>query len=251
MMSTNVKVLAILQARTGSKRLPNKVLLPIAGKPMLYWQVQRLLKIKGIDQLVIATSDQPEDAAIAELAQMAGVACFRGNEKDVLDRFYQCAKPYQPAHVVRFTGDCPLIDPQISQQVIQLHLQGQADYTSNCLPPTFPDGLDTEVFTFAALERAWQEAKAHYEREHVTPYINETGLFSVGNYTNTTDLSALRWTVDNQEDFALISQIFQHFAGREADFSMMEVINFLKEKPELADINKHIQRNEGYIKEVN
>ena len=240
------KIIAILQARTSSSRLPGKVLKIINSQPMLALQIKRLSTIENIDQLVLATSEHPSDNEIAELAQSLNIPCFRGNLNDVLDRFYQCAKKFQATDIVRFTGDCPLIDPTVSKRVIEAHCQNNADYTSNCLPPTFPDGLDTEVFTFTALETAATRAKLQHQREHVTPYITDSGLFKLSNVTHFSDLSHLRWTVDNPEDFQFVSEVFGAFKQSEAEFNFTDILSLLEKRPELCTLNNHISRNEGY-----
>ena len=195
-------VLAILQARVSSTRLPRKVLKPILGVPMILRQIERIKRANCIDKLVVATSTDSSDDELFELCQHHEIVCLRGSLNDVLDRFYQVAILYNPAHVVRLTGDCPLADPRIIDEVIQRHLTGQYDYTSNTIEPTYPDGLDIEIFRLACLERAWQEACLPSQREHVTLFINQHAeLFNRGSVKNIEDLSKLRWTVDELEDF--------------------------------------------------
>jgi spore coat polysaccharide biosynthesis protein SpsF len=178
-------VLAILQARVSSTRLPRKVLLPILGRTMLECQLERVRASKFLDKIIVATSDQPEDSPIAELCEAGGIECYRGSLEDVLDRFYQAANQHQPKFVVRLTGDCPLLDPEILDSVIQFHIKGGFDYTSNCLEPSFPDGLDAEIMNFSTLQEIWRLAKRPIEREHVTTYIlHHRVRFKIGNFKN-------------------------------------------------------------------
>lgn len=245
--------LIILQARTSSTRLPGKVLLPILDKPMLSHQIARLKGIKTAHKLIIATSELESDDGIADLCQALNVSCFRGSLDDVLDRYYQAAKANNPnatvKTIVRVTGDCPVIDSEIIDKVIELFHQSGADYCSNCDPATLPDGLDVEVFTFAALTKAWHEAKKPSEREHVTPYIrNNKSIFTCANYTHPNDLSHYRLTVDEGVDFELITQIYQALYPIKPAFNLSDIITFLQQNPELGQLNQHIIRNEGLIK---
>lgn len=247
-MSTS-QTLCILQARMGSTRLPGKVLKPILGEPMLAHQINRLSGVKTIDTLLVATSTEQEDDAIEQLCKQLSIPCFRGNKNDVLDRFYQAALAYRPENIVRLTGDCPLIDAEIVTQVVELHLHSHHDYTSNCNPPTLPDGLDVEVFTFKALTKAWQHSSKPSEREHVTPYIrNNTQMFSCQNFHYPTDLSQHRWTVDEEKDFEFVSAIYRHLYKNNNHFALNEILALLAERPELLEINNLISRNEGLIK---
>jgi spore coat polysaccharide biosynthesis protein SpsF len=166
-------ILVILQARVSSSRLPGKVLKSILGRPMLARQIERVLQSRRIDQLVIATSTDPSDDDLENLCWQMNVSCFRGSLNDVLDRFYQAAKKWQPQHVVRLTGDCPLIDPEIIDAAVDFYLAGGYDYAANAIQPTFPDGLDVEIFRFSILESAWKESILPSQREHVTPFIHQ------------------------------------------------------------------------------
>jgi len=244
-LNKEVKVLAILQARMSSSRLPGKVLKPLLGKPMLERQLERLQQVKKIDLVLVATSDGDEDSAIEELCKKVNVPCFRGSLNDVLNRFYQAAKTYQPEHVVRLTGDCPLVSPKIIDKVISQHLSSDKVYTSNCYPPSLPDGLDMEIFTWDALEVAEQEVKSDYDREHVTTYIrNNLTKEKQGFYIHPTDLSAHRWTVDYPEDFKLVSEIFSELYPKNQMFELNDILVFLEENPELSSMNQHKIRNE-------
>jgi glutamate-1-semialdehyde 2,1-aminomutase len=239
-----MKTVALIQARMGSVRLPNKVMRRINDVPMIELLLRRLAKAQRVDQIVVATSVHERNAPLVEFVRKLGYEVFQGSEDDVTDRFYQAAKLHQADAVVRITADCPLIDPGLVDQVIELFAAGGCDYASNVQPATFPDGLDVEVFSFAALERAAHEATMPPEREHVTPYIRFTGKFKLANIAGTEDLSAERWTVDEVADFEVISNVFQHFHPR-VDFTWREVIELLRAKPELFAANRDITRNAG------
>ena len=244
-------ILAILQARFSSSRLPGKVLKPILGKEMLLHQIERLQHSKMIDKLVVATSTDISDDAIELLCLDNGIEVFRGSLNNVLDRFYQCTKRYNPEHVVRLTGDCPLADCQIIDQVIQLHLDNDDDYTSNCFPATYPDGLDVEIVKVNALKNAWDKAKLPSEKEHVTYYITQRGSeFRMGNLSNNLDLSHFRWTVDEPEDFTLVDKIYQKLYKESSLFTMQDVLNLLRQQPEFVKINDKLTRNKGLIKSL-
>jgi len=243
-------ILAILQARTSSSRLPRKVMLPLRGTPMLMRQIERITRSRRIDRLVVATSDRDEDLCVAELAEAAGVGAFRGALDDVLDRFYRAAEPYSPDIVVRVTGDCPLADWQVIDDCIEFLIAGGYDYVSNALNPTFPDGLDVEAMTFAALAEAWREGRGPVEREHVTPYIaRRPGRFRLGSFENKgTDLSALRWTVDEPADYEFVAQVYDRLYPQNPAFTTADVLGLLSDEPELLHINAGIERNEGLRK---
>jgi len=228
----------------GSTRFPNKIMLPINGVPMIELLLRRLAAARRVDRIVLATSDDPRNALLADHVRALGYEVFRGSENDVLDRYYQAAKSYHPETVVRITGDCPLIDPELVDRIIAAYETQGADYVSNTLPPTYPDGLDTEVFSFHALERAVREATKPAEREHVTPFIRDSGLFRTGNLANDFDLSQERWTVDEPEDFEVIRGVFEHFHPR-SDFSWREVLALRDTRPAVFDANRHLIRNEG------
>lgn len=239
-------VLAILQARTSSTRLPRKVLLPVLGEPMLARQVERVLCARRLDRVVLATSDHPDDDPLDALARRIGIDCHRGSLDDVLDRFHGAAMPYGPEHVVRLTGDCPLADPAVIDACIDLHLREGFDYTSNCLPATFPDGLDVEVMRASALDAAWKEADRPVEREHVTYFIHQRPRrFRLGNLSNETDESALRWTVDEPEDHAFVTAVFEALYPTDPAFDRHAVMRLLAARPELSRINRDHVRNAG------
>lgn len=244
-------ILAIIQARLSSTRLPEKVLKPLLGKPMLLRQIERLQHVKQIDKLLVATSVEALDDGIEELCVNHNITCFRGSLDDVLDRYYQAAKPYNPKYIVRLTADCPLTDPAVIDDVVSFYFRGDYDYASNALTPTFPDGLDIEIFKFSCLEQAWKEARLSSEREHATPYIyNNPQLFNLVNYENSVDFSHLRWTVDEPEDFEFVTKVYEALYLNDPEFSMDDILKLLKEQPALLKINNMFARNEGYQKSL-
>jgi glutamate-1-semialdehyde 2,1-aminomutase len=206
-----VKVVAIIQARMGSTRLPNKVMKLIGGKPMIEILLSRLSKSTEIDKIIVATSVDPLNKPLIDHVEKLGYQCFVGSESDVLDRYFQAAKASDADIVVRVTGDCPVIDPSLVDECIRKFKSCDVDYFSNVAPATYPDGLDTEVFTFDALRQSAQLAKNSYEREHVTPYLLDPENFRQGRKINDKDLSHLRWTVDEVADFEVMTKIFDHY----------------------------------------
>lgn len=244
-------IIAILQARVSSTRLPGKVLRSILGRPMLMLQIERLRRSRKIDRLLVATSSETSDDALAQACAEYGVECFRGSLSDVLGRYCKAAEPYHPEHVVRLTGDCPLIDPDIVDKVISLHLADGNDYTSNTLKPSFPDGLDVEVVRYSALVGAGAQAKMPSEREHVTPYIYKNPqMFRLGEFCGAEDLSMLRWTVDELADFELVSAIYQALYPVKADFSTSDILDWLNLHPDWKHHNTSLERNAGYKKSL-
>jgi len=240
-------IIAIIQARLNSSRLPGKVLRPIGGQPMLWRIVQRARRARLLNAVVVATSDAVADDAVAEFCSSRDVPCFRGSEADVLDRFYHAARTFGAETVVRITGDCPLIDPVAIDKVVAAYLQAGCDYAANCLKNTYPDGLDVEVFSFSALHRAWTEASNQIEREHVTPYLRTSGLFHIHSIENelNPEAGALRWTVDEEQDLRFVCAIYDSFPA-EAPLLMDDVLALIKSRPELLTINSNTVRNEGY-----
>jgi len=240
----DMKVIAIVQARMGSTRLPRKVLRDLAGKPVLARVINRTCRATTVHEVVIATTTNPLDDMITKLCEARGWSWFRGSEEDVLDRYYQAARKYQADIIVRITSDCPLIDPEVVDQVVQefLERQPEVDYASNTWPRrTFPRGLDTEVMRTDVLERAWREDRNPAWREHVTPYIYRNPvLFRLHNVINPEDYSTLRWTVDTSEDLAFVRRIYDYF-GHDR-FSWREVLQVLEEHPEWLKINQHVQQ---------
>ena len=235
-----MKVAAIVQARMGSTRLPGKVLLDIAGKTMLARVVERLMRAKSLDCVLVATTVSPHDDVIIEECERLSVAVFRGQEDDVLDRYQQAAESITGDVVVRITSDCPLIDPGVTDQTIVKFLAAQPDYASNCLVRTYPRGLDTEVMTAQALRQAWSEADQAYQRAHVTPYIYEhPGKFKLLSVTGEQDYSQHRWTVDTPEDLAVMRAIYERL-GWKGDFSWRDVLALFDDAPELAALNRGV-----------
>jgi glutamate-1-semialdehyde 2,1-aminomutase len=227
-----------------SIRFPNKVMQAICQTPMIGLLFKRLSNAKHIDQIVLATSKDPCNDSLAKYIQELNYTVFRGSEDDVLDRYYRAAKEAEADSVVRITGDCPLVDPVLVDEVIAKFLDADVDYVSNVAPPTFPDGLDIEVFSFQALEVAWSKAKTPKEREHVTPFILESEKFSRVNFTNDVDCSEKRWTVDEPEDFEVVQKVYEYFHPR-LDFSWVEILGLTRKHPEWFMSNLHLARNQG------
>lgn len=239
-----MKVVAIVQARMGSTRLPKKVMKEVVGKPMIQLLLERLSRSKGLDQIIVATSTESENDELQTAVESYGYRCVRGSEDDVLSRFYTAAEMVDADVVVRITGDCPLVDPNLVDECIEKFKKNNVDYCSNANPPTYPDGLDVEVFTFSALNKANNIATSSFDREHVTPYLSVDNSFTTGNVSNTEDLSALRWTVDEPEDFQVIKKVFEYFSPN-INFSWTDVLELQVKHPEIFLINQSIMRNEG------
>jgi glutamate-1-semialdehyde 2,1-aminomutase len=243
-VNDKLKIIAIIQARMGSTRFPNKVMQPICGTPMIGLLLNRLSKSNNITKIVLATSDDPRNETLSQYVRELGYTVYHGSENDVLDRYYQVAKAEKADFVVRITGDCPLIDPQLVDDVIN-HMQlKKLDYVSNTILPTYPDGLDTEVFSFDSLEKAWLKAVKPFDREHVTSYIKIAEKSNRENIKYEIDCSDKRWTVDEPEDFEVIVKVFEHFSPR-VDFSWLEVLQLQNGNPYLFHANRHLIRNEG------
>lgn len=244
------KISIIVQARTSSTRLSKKVLKDINGKPMILHIVNRLKKIKNVDQIILATTNNKEDDILAKIAKENNISIFRGDELDVLGRYYNCAKKFDSDPIIRITADCPLIEPSLVDEMLNFYLINDYDYVSNTLEPTFPDGLDIEIFSNTSLKNAEKNAKLPSEREHVTPYIKKnSNLFKTFNFKNKVDLSHIRLTVDEKEDLELIRKIFSIFNPK-LDFTLNDVIFLLEKTPELLKINSKFQRNEGYLESL-
>ena len=239
-----MKTVAIVQARMGSTRLPNKVMKPIGGVPMIEVLLLRLARATEVNEVLVATSVDPRNQLLADHVTSLGYTCFRGSEDDVLDRYIQAAKSAQADVVVRITGDCPLVDPALVDQVIRGFKAAHVDYFSNTAPPTFPDGLDIEVFTLAALERVAHESTVPFDHEHVTPYLRTSGKFKQGGQQHNADLSGLRWTVDEPADYEVITKVFAHFAP-DIHFSWQQVLQLQQIEPEIFTPNQSLIRNEG------
>ena len=239
-----MKVVAIVQARMGSIRLPNKVMKTICGKSMIELLLNRLALSKEVDQIVVATSVNLQNNPLVEHIRQLGFSCEQGSNDDVLDRYFQVAKKHKADIIVRITGDCPLTDPNLVDQVIYELKKEKLDYLCNNYPPTFPDGLDIEVFTLEALKAAHKEASDESEREHVTPYFRSCSKFKISTIQHNQDLSAFRWTVDESVDLEVVKNVFEWFNPR-INFSWSEVLKLQESHPELFNPNQHIIRNEG------
>lgn len=234
-------IVAIIQARMGSSRLPGKVLKDIGGVPMLQRVVVRARRSRTIGQVVVATTTDPGDDPLVDFCRQKGFPVFRGHGYDVLDRYYQAAKRFDARIVVRLTADCPVIDPHEINRTVSAFLDAGVDFAANRLPPpwhrTTPIGMDTEVVTFTALERAWQEAEAKYAREHVMPYFyEEPGRFDILLVDHDPDLGELRLTVDTPEDLELIREVYAHF-GNSDEFTMDEMVALLRDHPDIRRLN--------------
>ena len=242
-------VVAIVQARMSSTRLPGKVMKGIAGRPMLWHVVNRLKASVLIDEIVVATTTGPEDDIIEEWCKLGGTGFSRGSLDDVLDRYYQAAKSLRARTVVRVTSDCPLIDPALVDRAIEKFGEGGFDHVS--VDSSFPDGLDAEVFSFDALKKAHAEAALASEREHVTPYIwKRPQVFSLCKLKSRADLSSMRWTVDDERDLKLVTEVYEGIGAGDRVFHMDEVLEFLRRKPGVLKINAATARNEGYAKSL-
>ena len=239
-----MRIAAIVQARMGSTRLPGKVLKPIGFIPMIEILLKRLATSVLLDEIVVATSSDSCNNCLVDHVGSLGYKCFQGSENDVLDRYLQAAKAINADVVVRLTGDCPLLDSALVDEVIRRFIAANVDYYSNISPPTYPDGLDVEVFTFTALEKAGKETRNSYDREHVTPYLRESGRFSQAGLKNNVDLSHLRWTVDESADFEVVTKIFTYFSP-DIHFSWTKVLQLSLNHPEIFETNKNMIRNEG------
>ncbi len=252
MIAQKSNVVAIIQARLGGTRLPGKVLATIGEHPMLWHVVDRVRRVPLIDAVVVATSTAPTDDAIAAFCQQQGIACFRGSELDVLDRFYHAAKHCGADVIVRVTADCPFIDPAVVERMVRVYLGDRVDYVTNSLRYTYPDGLDTEVFSFAVLETAWRDASLPAEREHVTPYLRTSGRFRVSNVEREVDGTStpFRWTVDEPSDLEFVRAVYARLRDRQATFGMQDVLQLLDREPQLAQINHAVIRNEGYYRSL-
>lgn len=240
-----MKTVAIIQARMSSSRLPGKVLKPSYGRTMLERMVERVKLAQTLDDVVVATTTDPSDEQIERFCNKNGIKVFRGNLQDVLDRYYQAAKVYKADIIVRLTGDCPLIDPVLIDEVVRDLVEKKVDFSCNRLPPpftrTYPIGLDVEACTFSALETAWKNAVEKHEREHVLPYLYDVpGRFKVSQLNYVEDLGALRWTLDTPEDLVLLRRIYRHFGGSNI-FSWLDVLRLNKENTGLFQVNSDVK----------
>jgi spore coat polysaccharide biosynthesis protein SpsF len=235
-----MNVVAIIQARMGSTRLPGKVLMDLGGKTVLARVVDRLRRATRVKEIVVATTDSAADEAIVQECHQLEVLTFRGSELDVLDRYHEAARVFAARAVVRITSDCPVIDPELVDETVRMFHDQRADYASNSLMPSYPRGLDTEVFTTVALERAWREAREPYQREHVTPYFYEhPELFNVISLRSRIDYCQYRWTLDTAADLTLLRKIYARF-GSQNDFDWRQAVRLMEREPELAELNSHV-----------
>ena len=249
-----MKIIAITQARTGSTRLPNKIMKEIKGKTLLNIHIDRIKKAKSIDSIIIATTNKIQDDVIENVAKDLNVNCYRGDENDVLDRFYQAVKKDKPDYIIRLTSDCPLVDGDLIDAIVEKAIETNVDYCSNTLIDSFPDGQDIEVFTFKSLERAWKEATLLSEREHVTPYIKKNSTFNNIDIFKSINISSdnikyenVRMTVDEPNDFEVIVRLIEKLGNEESweNYAELYLNDF-----EINQINKSIIRNEGYLKSI-
>lgn len=240
-----MKVGVIIQARMGSTRLSGKVMKEIQGKTVLEHVIERVSQTEIINEIIIATTIDERDDIIAKEALNLGVKVYRGSEEDVLSRYYYAANEYSIDVIIRITSDCPLVDPQIIDQLVRSYIGNDYDFVTNAgsdlTQRTYPRGLDIEVFSFEWLEKAFHHANKQYQREHVTPYIyefNEKILY----YKNGINYSSHRWTLDTKEDFELITAIYDRLYKGKHDFYFMDIINLFNNEPNLFNINAHIEQ---------
>lgn len=236
----------IAQARMSSSRLPNKTLMKLDKKnTVLDFVINQLLHSKAIDKIVIATTNLKEDDIIENHVKNLKVDCFRGDPNDVLDRYYQCAKKYSFKTIVRITCDCPLIDPNIVDLVVEKYKNTKCDFATNTLHRTFPYGTEVEVFSFEALEKSWKNAKKPSEREHVTPFIRDPqNKFRLENIERQNDLSHLRYTIDRIDDLKLVKEIIKNIHAK--PISLKHILDLYKTKPAIFKINENV-KHDGYI----
>jgi len=237
-----MRVVAIIQARMGSSRLPGKVLQDIGGSTMLARVVRRTQRAASLDEVIVATTVETDDEVIVAECRRLSVPVFRGDKEDVLDRYYQAAQAYHAAIIVRITSDCPLIEPEVVDQVVRACLDAQADYASNTLQRTYPRGLDTEVMTLSALELAWRQATEPYQRIHVTPYLYQhPDQFKLLSVTDDQDHSRYRWTVDTPDDLASVREVYRRLGNDDA-IRWTQVLDLLVRESQLAELNRAIEQ---------
>jgi len=246
------RIVAFLQARMQSSRLPGKVLMPLQGKSVIGTIIERLKKSRELSDIIVLTSVEPEDDALCEVVKECGVPFFRGDEEDVLDRFYKAAFYFKARHIARLTGDCPLIDPEIVDRVVDFYKHTEVDLVSNQITESYPDGLDVCVFSFKALEAAWKNATLISDREHVAPWIirnagkGQAEDMRVMDYPSSENLFDHRWTLDEPADLMFFRELAEVLPMPLVDACWLDVLATLRLHPEIKDINSHIRRNEGY-----
>jgi len=226
--------LAVLQARMSSSRLPGKVLMEVNGKPMIYWQIQRILQSKEISKLVVATSDCPTDDVLIKYLESINCDIIRGSLDDVLARFIKVENIYNPDSIIRLTGDCPLVMPELIDSMIKKFYKVKVEYLSNIIELTYPDGLDIEIIKAGTLSKLTAMNLLNNEREHVTlGIINRLDQFRSFNVANLSDLSSYRWTVDTEDDLVFVREVFKAFTSRETEFNFEELVHYFKVHPHL------------------
>jgi len=244
------RTLVVLQARMSSSRLPGKVMMEVNGKPMIYWQIQRILRSKRVDSLVVATSVDPSDDALVLFLEENSISVYRGELDNVLSRFLQVSESYPHDALIRLTGDCPLVMPELIDQMVAAFFEQDADYLSNTLEPTFPDGLDIEIIKHGALKNLTLYNLEPKELEHVTYGIyTRPETFKLSNFLNDSNSSHERWTVDYQEDLDFVREVYANFTGREATFTYSDLLGFLRHKPQAISRIVGSRRNEQLHKE--
>ena len=235
-----MRVVTIIQARMGSTRLPGKVMKDLGGETVLARVVHRVRRAKLSGEVIIATTTKPADDLIVKECERLSVSCCRGEETDVLDRYYHAAEAASAEAVVRITSDCPFIEPEITDNVIRAFLDQRPHYASNPLQRTYPRGLDTEIMTFETLARAWREARKPYQRTHVTPYIYENPQqFTILSKTGDVDYSHHRWTLDTPEDLEFVRTVYQRL-GNDDRFYWRDALTLLEHEPALVELNRHV-----------
>ena len=253
----NQRIVTVIQARTGSTRLPGKVLMPLAGEPLLVRMVQRVKRAKLAGTVVVASTTEKEDDPIEAICNEKGWNIYRGHATDLLDRHYQAAKIFNADAVVKIPSDCPLIDPMVIDKVLSVYIENFpcVDFVSNLHPPTYPDGNDVEVMKFSVLETAWKEASLPMEREHTTPFIWERPeRFKLMNVSWDTGLNysmSHRWTIDYPEDYKFISKVYDELYPANPNFGLNDILNVLNAKSEIFEINSKFAGVNWYRNHLN
>ena len=245
-----MKVYAIIQARCGSTRFPDKVFADINGNPLIWHSVNRLRQAKKIDKIIIATTVSPKDDKIEEWCKENGVDFFRGSEENVLNRYYSASEAFPSDYVVRITADDPFKEPAVIDAVITKLIEEGYDHVTDNLPPSFPEGLDCEAFTKKALDQSERDAETNFEREHVTQYIyHHPEIFKIGNVSCDRNLSHLRWTIDKEVDLEMVRAVYAKRNPKNTGILLMdEILQILKDNPEIEKINSEVERSAMYKK---
>mgnify|MGYP003999349241 CR=1 FL=1 len=244
------KITVMIQARTGSTRFPKKTLAKINNKPMIWYVINRVKMIKSVEQIALITTRKKSDKILLKIAKENNIIGFSGDVHDLLSRHYECALKINADPIIRITSDCPLTDPKLVEKILKFYLNNNYDYVSNVIKPSYPDGLDIEIFSLSALKKAVKNAKLMSEREHITPYfIKNSNKFKLYNIENKKNLSHLRWTVDQIEDIKFIRKIYSKMKPKTI-FSMNDILKIICNEPKLQKINQKYNRNEGYAKSL-